>query len=438
MDLFFIGQSAKLTSFMNNINYFLFSLFHHDVKHHDQFLTFDTSQLLNKAKKDSKFEIKDLSDTIYSIVASNIDKFNDKEISLTLTGGMDSRVILACLLKAGIKPNCLTFGNPGTHDVVNAKDIADGFGLPFHNTSNIIPDKDWYYKWVVETIKRDKGDSHLHRAHRTAAIAEHVQLYNPKVLFTGHMGGEGLRGLTYNNYFASSFFESVNEGKEKPLDAAKHILSDYFLKQEFIDYEKLLEEVQSLSWMKHDKETNKLFFLYDLVAKIHHAQDIRIYQSYVPEVVPVYLQKEYLETIFESEFNFLSKKQGLLRRLKNPEFYCKLIQEIYPPLLDYPFANGFTPREYLKGLWYYVPVKMYRDYKNKTKYPPTFSYGRWYVDFVKEHAQNISSEIWDVYDKERYMKALYEKEHRQDEGYWHKFSNPIYIDLVTKFQVGKL
>lgn len=418
--------------------FFLFTIFHHNINYQNNFFDFDTEMLFQLSQKSSDTRIKQIAELFTSIIKTKIADYSNEQITLTLTGGMDSRIILAVLLKEGIKPNCLTFGNPNTHDVVFAKDIADSFGLPFHNASNVKPDKEWYYKWVVETIKRDKGNAHLHRAHRTAAIAEHAEKYQPKILFTGHMGGEGLRGLTYNNYFASPFFEWVNEGQEEPLDAAKKVLYDYFLKAENLDYNQLLAEVRELPWMKHNKETNKLFFLYDLVAKIHHAQDIRLYQSYVPEVVPVYLQKEYLETIFASKYNFLSKKQGLPGRLKNPEFYCKLIKEIYPPLLDYPFANGFTPREYLKGLWYYVPVKLYRDKTQKKKFPPTFSYGKWYEEFVKEHAENIAPEIWEVYDKVRYMYALYNNQHRTDEGYWHKFSNPIYFDLVEKYKAGKL
>lgn len=419
-------------------NFSLFTLFHHNISYQNHFFDFDTEKLLQLSRNPSETGIKQIAKLFTSIIKAKISDYNDNQISLTLTGGMDSRIILAVLLKEGIKPNCLTFGNPNTHDVVFAKHIADSFGLPFHNTSNIKPDKEWYYKWVIETIKNDKGKSHLHRAHRTAAIAEHTEKYKPKVLFTGHMGGEGLRGLTYNNYFASPFFEWVNVGKEKPLDAAKKVFHDYFLKTENIDYNQLLQEIQELSWMKHDKETNKLFFLYDLVAKIHHAQDIRLYQSYVPEVVPVYLQKEYLQIIFSSRHNFLSKKQGLLGRLRNPEFYCKLIKEIYPPLLDYPFANGYTPREYLIGLWYYVPVKLFMDKTQKNKYSPTFSYGKWYEEFVTEHAENISPEIWEIYNKDRYMKAFYNNRHQSDEGYWHKFSNPIYFDLVAKQEKGTL
>jgi hypothetical protein len=174
------------------------------------------------------------------------------------------------------------------------------------------------------------------------------------------------------------------------------------------------------------------------VAAVHHSQDIRIYESYVPNVVPVFLQKDYLNVLFASEYNFLKKNQGFWGRLKNPYVYCKVLDYLYPPLLEYPFANGFSPKEYLKGLWYYVPVKTYRDLRFKKNYTPSFSYGKWYFDFVKEHSVNVAPAIWEIYDKKRYMHALKNNKHQTNEGYWHKFSNPIYFDLVSKYNEGKL
>ena len=352
---------------------------------------------------------------------------------------MDSRVLLACLLKAGIKPNCLTFGNPEAKDIHFAKKLARGFNLDFHNAIKNDPTKDWYYRWVVETIKWDNGNAHLHRAHRTAAIAEHVERFSPKVLFTGHMGGEGLRGLNYNNYFASPFFESVNEGRESPGNAARKVLRDYFIKTEAITgFNELLKIVDSLSWMQHNREINKLFFLYDLVAKIHHSQDIRLFNTLIPKVVPVYLQTSYLDVLFKSSCHFMAKKRGAMGRLSNPHVHCKLIELFCPKLLEYPLSNGYSPKEYLKGLWYYVPVKTIRSFRQKKRYAPTFSYGPWYVDFVNEHARNIDDELWQIFDRKKYMIYLETADHKADEGYWHKFSNPIFFDLVEKNKKGLL
>lgn len=412
----------------------IFSLFHHSVENKYQEFHYSTYDINKKIVSNNEYNIsiESIADYLYSVITTKIDSLTNEQISLTLTGGMDSRVLLACLLKAGVKPNCMVYGKRGNSDVIVAQKLADSFGLRLHNAVRDNPTKEWYYYWVVETIKRDGGNAHLHRAHRTAAISEHAQLYNSKVLFTGHMGGEGLRGLTYNNYFSSPFFEWVNEGKEKPLVAAKKVLYDYFHRMEIINYGELLSKVSKLSWMKHDREVNIFYFLYDLVGKIHHAQDIRLYRTYIPEVVPVFLQQGYLEKLFNSSYNFRFKPRGLLGRLSNPQVHCKLIKHIYPKLLDYPLSNGYKPSDYMKGYWYYVPVKLYRSYRQKQSYTPSFSYGSWYVDFVKEYAENISDDIWEVFDKKRYMENLYRKDHATDEGYWHKYSNPLFFDLVNK------
>jgi len=414
--------------------YALFSLFHHDLSGHDESLVFDTGDLRVKSQKPEQYSIGELADVIFKQVTDNISDKKDSEISLTLTGGMDSRVILACLLKAGIKPNCLTYGNPGAKDIFFAKKLAKEFGIGFHNAVTNKPTVQWYYKWVEETIKRDNGNSHLHRAHRTAAIAEHMEKYSPKILFTGHMGGEGIRGLSYNSYFASQFFEIVNEGLGKPIDTAKKVLDSYFLKAENFDFEDLMHRVAKLPWMGLNKDINKLYFLYDLVGKIHHAQDIRLYESYGLKVVPVYLQDEYLKELFNSPYHFMAKKKGLMGRLRNPYVHCKLIQLLYPKLLDYPLSNGYKPREYLRGLWSYISMKLYRNYKDKNKYLPSFSYGQWYLDFVKEYMPDINSEIWAIYDRNKYISALENNQPRKDEGYWHKFSNPIFFDLREKLK----
>lgn len=423
---------------MDRRDYNFYSLFHHDISYVNLLTDFNANDLVTLVNDTPKAEIKDIADSLYSIIRNNITGLKDSEISLTLTGGLDSRLILACLLRAGVKPNCMTYGNSQSTDVYFAKKLAGAFNLEYHNACNIEPTKEWYCKWVIETIKRDKGHSHLHRAHRTAAIAEHVELYNPKVLFTGHMGGEGLRGLTYNNYFSSPFFELVNEKKMRPLDALTLILKSYFINIEGQDLKQLTTEVMDLPWMKNDVTTNKLYYLYDLVAQIHHYQDIRLYKSYIPKVIPVFLQKAYLITLFSSKYSFLSRDKEFFKKLYNPYIYCKLLDYLFPELLKYPLANGFTPEEYLKGIWYYIPVKVYRKKLFKNSYPSSFSYGKWFEEFVKEHAHNIDPWIWDHYNRDVYFKSLKENKHLTDEGYWHKFSNPVFFDLVNKYRTGKI
>jgi asparagine synthase (glutamine-hydrolysing) len=53
------------------------------------------------------------------------------EFTMELSGGLDSRVILAALLAAGRRPSqAITLGEPGHPDVVVAKELASRFGIP--------------------------------------------------------------------------------------------------------------------------------------------------------------------------------------------------------------------------------------------------------------------------------------------------------------------
>lgn len=422
---------------VSTTNCALFSLFHHNVNSQIDSFSFKSEDLYNLTKNPSEYDDVDLAKTIYKIVIDNISHYKDSEISLTLTGGMDSRLILACLLKAGIKPNCLVYGNIQSKDVIFATRLARAFGLELHNPIQNTPTKEWYYKWVVETIKRDSGNSGLHRAHRTAAIAEHTKLFSPKVLFTGHMGGEGLRGLTYNDYFASDFFRLVNEGISSPYQVAKSVLNEYFLRISEDDIEYMLSLVSKMHWMGGDKNLNKFYFLYDLIAKVHHSQDIRLFRTYIPKVIPVYLHPDYLKVLFKTRYHLLNKTGGISKRLNNPSIYCMILKQLFPELLDFPLSNGFTPREYLRGYWYFIPVKIYRNYKG-TKYRPTFSYDNWFIDFVRESSNNIDRDIWEIFDLTKYNQAFKNNFHKSNEGYWFKFTTPIYFDMVEKFRRGCL
>lgn len=420
------------------MNYLTYSIFHHDIDFINDSFNSNAQEIFQLTKNHKPYSIKDIGDIIFKIVTSRIGNYSDKDISITLTGGLDSRLILACLLKAGVKPNCFIYGNSKSRDVTCAKSIAEGFNLKLHNYELNNPNKDWYYKWVLETIKRDNGNAHLHRAHRTAAIAEHFELFHPKILFTGHMGGEGIRGLTYNNYFASEFFELVNENRIELNHGITKTLSDYFIIADNVNIYELTDKIKNLSWMKHGKELNKFYFLYDLVAPLHHFQDIRIFKTYIKDVIPVFLQKEYLEVLFSSKFHFLNASSGVLGKLKYPNIYSTILEYLYPKLLHYPLSNFYKPKEYLNGLWYYIPVKLCRKTINASKYPSTFSYESWFLDFIYEYSRNIDDHIWEIYDKAKYFHGLNKTNHNHTEGYWHKFSNPIFFDLLNKYKKGTL
>jgi len=417
------------TSKLNNA---LFSLFHHDVSTTLSEKFYFTDKLWNNLQQPISVTENEIGEEILSILKENTKNIDNDEIGLTLTGGFDSRVILAALLHLGIKPVCFTYGNEKNRDIQIAKIICEKLGLTYYNVANIKPTKDWYLNWIKETIVLDKGNAHLHRAHRTAAISELTEKNPLKVLFTGHLGGENIRGLSYNDYFASPFFEDFNENKLSFDENLKNQLNRYFIKLKESEVTSLKEKINSLPWMTKDKNRNKLYFVNELVGEIHHNQDIRIYSKFVETVVPVYLQASYLEKLTLSKHHFMRKLNKKIGFLEHPKLYCHLISKFYPSLLKIELSNGYAPKDFLKGKMNYVLKRIWQKYIKKIKNHSSFSYTDWYIEFINEKSNEISEEIWTIYNKELYFQQLDTTELKTDEGFWHKFSNPIFFDLINK------
>ena len=410
----------------------LFSLFHHDVTPNlngASLLEESHFTALNSAPVcDDQSIIKIILDIVQE---ATLDCGNG-EVGITLTGGFDSRVLLAALLFSGIKPICFTYGDPLNNDIIISKRICETLGLKHMNTVNDSPTVKSYLEDVKETIHIDNGKAHLHRAHRMAAIKQFTKEYKIKVLFTGHFGGEQIRGLSYNNYFSSEIFKCFNETNTELKPLIQSILKTYFIKESSYSINHKEDQIKKLNWMQDDKLKNKLYFLYDLVGMNHHMQDIRIYSKFVKNVVPVYLDERFINTLIRSPHHFARKKTGKIASLSHPKLYCNVIASLYPSLLDIELSNGYKPKDYQKGLFYYGIKRSIKKYILKPYNPPSFSYGRWYFDFVVENSAHIDSDVWKHYYKKAYFKSLNDDEHLSNEGNWHKFSNPIFFNLHKK------
>ena len=414
------------------LNNALFSLFHHDVSSTLNEKSHFTDRLWNNLQQPVSISENEIGEEIISILKDRTKNIDNHEIGLTLTGGFDSRVILAALLHIGIKPVCFTYGNEKNRDIQIARIICKKLGLTYYNVANEKPTLEWYSNWCLKTVILDNGNAHLHRAHRTAAISELTEKHPLKVLFTGHLGGENIRGLSYNDYFSSPFFEDFNENNLSFDENLKNQLNRYFIKVNASEIASMKEKIDSLPWMTKDKNRNKLYFVNELVGKIHHNQDIRIFSKFVETVVPVYLQASYLEKLTLSKHHFMRKLDKKVSFLEHPKLYCQLISKFYPALLDVELSNGYAPIDFLKGNLNYITKRIWKKYVKKVKNYPSFFYDEWFVEFIQEKSKEISNEIWTIYDKESYFHQLNTAELKTNEGFWHKFSNPIFFDLMNK------
>lgn len=73
--------------------------------------------------------VSEISTTLKSYVQTNREFFTSQNISLGLSGGYDSRLLLATFLSEGIVPSLFTNGKPSSKDVIYANKVAKGLGL---------------------------------------------------------------------------------------------------------------------------------------------------------------------------------------------------------------------------------------------------------------------------------------------------------------------
>jgi len=416
---------------LTNFDLSFFSLFHHDILNApDSYFPIDEVWSNIKTKPSKSFQ--DIRDVIIKLVEDSIKDVEDHEIALTLTGGFDSRLILATLLKLNRKPICFAYGDERNRDIQIAREICSKFGLTFKHVVAKKPTSEWYNKWVCKTVEIGQGKVHLHRAHRTAAIDEFTKEFPVKVLFTGHFGGESIRGLAYNNYFSSSFFQNWNSGKLALVDAIDEVLKNYFISdRKTIE---IKEEIEKMKYGSTNREERIFYFLNSLVANIHHSQDLQIYKSYVDKVVPIYMTPEFQSALSQSPFHYMRKKNNKFSKLNDPVLYCQLLKQLEPRLLAISLSNGYKPSDFLKGKMFYLVKRVLVKYLKLNKNFSSFKYDQWFIDFVKSEAKNISPEVWAIYDRTSYFKDLEGDSHQTTEGYWHKFSNPIFFDLLFKMK----
>ena len=82
----------------------------------------DPSQLIDLKRE--KIDFNHFSEYFRIIIRHYISYLNPKQISMTLTGGRDTRTILAALLKDNFKPRLFTFGYPSGSDAFRAFDFV--------------------------------------------------------------------------------------------------------------------------------------------------------------------------------------------------------------------------------------------------------------------------------------------------------------------------
>jgi hypothetical protein len=367
------------------------------------------------------------------------------KVSLTLTGGRDTRSVLAALLSLNVVPHSFTFGNPKGTDVNTAWNICSSLELPFSNHYIGELTKNLYDNLVFDILKFGNPLVNLHRAHRMDAIKkEHSESGQIEMLFVGAMGGDFIKGVSFNDYIVTEFMRLYMFSNKDAESLIKEVLSKHNVKFDDELIYKLIGIINSLEYLdRHNFKKSEFLMAHNFIGALHDTQDLFIFSQYADRVVAPFMDIDFFEALFQSRFslfdNYRSSVNPVLK-LKGGEFQASLINSLYKPLAYLPMANRYKPIDLLENQYLYFLKRVYLKIRHpKTK--PTFSYDTWFKDFIEAAFSTETDWLERFYDLEQLICGLNGTNHQTTEGYWHRYSNPVmvlrWINLIkSNFYAG--
>jgi hypothetical protein len=406
-------------------------------------ITFDSywncEELLKQKIEEISYE--HFSGKFIGIIKSYIDYLNPGKISLTLTGGLDSRTILAALLHLGVKPGTFTYGNPFSEDVITAKKVAQACGLD-HKNYYVKPSVEWFSDLADDIVNKGNSIIHIHRAHRLFAVA------NPgssepdnEILFTGHMGGELIRNFFYDGIIIPGFTEDWIKKKSRGEKLIISYLEKNFIKVDSIDIDRLTKILLNQKFSCDELKMNEFYLTFLILAANYHAQDPNLFGYYKKYPVSIYFDIDFLELIFGSNHNFMYSKglfAGSFERMNSHKLYCHLIYRLSPLLASMPLAKRgyYTPKEFVEdNSLSFLAKRVVRKKFVGHKHPVNFSLDDWMKNYVGSRLKILrNSEIINNFvNVEDILNRFNNDKHKTYEKYWRKFTNPIFFSKLFDF-----
>jgi hypothetical protein len=359
------------------------------------------------------------------------------KLALSLTGGKDCRTILAGLLSQDLKPYTFTYGNENSKDAFYAGKIAKGTGVEYEI---IMPDNslDWYENVYDQIIRMNDPLINVHRAHRYHSFSKlRLNLGENTMLFGGYMGGEILMGLYYDDLIFTSFLRKYWEENMPIHKLVEENLAYNFINPDKIQMDELISTITNYSFINEKEIRKQHFHAAFEIGFLHHSQDINLAMEQMRYAVPLFMDIDLLELIFQSEFNLLyqdNKTNNIYQRYKLFDFNLNIQHVLYPDLDQYNFAKKgyFNTKEFLGNKTILTLLRAFRYYTDKQKFSPTYTYGKNYVDYIQNNLIKIRNsnqdDINDLFNLNSALKGVENKAYGSQEKHWHRYSNIVMMD----------
>lgn len=377
------------------------------------------------------------------IINGYIEYLNPKGISITLTGGNDSRMVLAALMALKLKFRTFTYGNPESSDAVIAADISDLLGIPHSTYTPETYDSDWFEKQAHFLIKNGNSLINIHRAHRNFAAAQESNINGGEdMILTGLVGGEYLKEPKYNNVTLPAIFNQILNNKKK-LDAADRLIKESLLHKGISKFNKddiFIIRQKIIQFLDHGKnlESKKQKFIYTYLfyGCSHHVQDANVFENHFKYVVNPYMDPDFIELLSDYKRWYANNKQSSLVKFFHSELLIKITDSLAPILSDIPYAKKgmYSAFDILNHRLLYIIKRIsYIIKKDISRYPPNFPMGEWLYLFCVNKLNQIPKELHDIFDIDFLKMQLTNVRNKKNEADWHIITNPINLSLIYEY-----
>lgn len=370
------------------------------------------------------------------IIENYLGYFKPKDITMTLTGGNDSRTILAALLNNGVSPRAFTFGNPESYDGVVAHRIVDEIGMDYTNYYVSGASAKWFGDMASQLVPMGDSLINIHRAHRLDAIEKETHTYpHTDMLFAGFMGGDYIKGIVYDDYITSKLARLWEFTDTDKRELATGLLNERYYRVENLDMDYIMSRLETQPYFNAPAKIEREFaYVFNVVGAAHDAQDTMVFSAYAPWVVNIFMDIDFLELLFGSPYSMMHKdnaSKNQMKRMMQPALQCNVIDMLAPELSGIEFAKHYSPREFLGNKLLYAGKRLYR-YRFSKRYPANFPYEEWFHPFVERGLAGEPQGVGEWFDMARVHRDLKTAEHQITEKYWHPYTNIINLDKISK------
>ncbi len=372
------------------------------------------------------------------LITNYIKYLKPGQVSITLTGGVDSRLVLAPLLHKQHRVHAFSYGDPNSFDAVLARQISERSKIPYENYYVSSASPEWLCDQADKLIRIGDTLINMHRAHRNDASEKEITLFpGTEMIFTGLMGGEYLKEPLFGNAALPELFTKFKKGKEGYFrNMLINMLEEKCINTKAIDIDCVYNRITSfLSRAYHpDPKKSKFLITYNYYGSIHHAQDSAIYNYHFRNVVNPFMDIDFLERISYSPDWYINNSNPF-HKFFHSGVFIRATDQLAPVLSGVPYAKRgqYTANDFLnRPIMYLIKRFSYLFTRDKLKYPVNFAIGDWLYNFSKKQLETLHPDLENIIRNESLFEKLENIRSETTESRWYPVTNPINLSMYLK------